>query len=347
LIATLVLLTPRGALLALVGLVPLAALWLAARREDHARAILGLGPPEHTRRWRAPLAVAAVAGLLGLAATQPVLRSTSAVETRTDAQVLFVIDSSRSMLAARTPGGRTRIARAREETLRLRDELVGVPAGVATLTDHVLPDLLPVPDRGVFDETVREAAQVGNPPPATAAVTATSLGALGAVGTQSFFPPSAKHRVAVVLTDGETGPFDVSKTAAELRGVTPIFVHVWRGDERVFDPGGTAESAYHPDPSSAETLASLAQAAGGKVFGEGQTSAVAAAARDALGHGPTRPEGSAASTTALAPYVALAALIPLLLLLGADRPAVPLPRRRQQVRHGNTVSVQSAASPGP
>jgi hypothetical protein len=243
------------------------------------------------------------------------------MQVRTDAQLLFVIDNSRSMLASAAPGARTRISRARDDAIRLRDQLTGIPAGVAVLTDNVLPDLLPVPGRGVFEQTVRQAAQVGNPPPASNGVTATSLGALGALGTQSFFAPSAKHRVAVVLTDGESRPFDVRQTARALAHaprVTPIFIQISSPGESVFGPGGQPETAYHPDPSSSEALATLAQAAGGTVFREGDLSAAARSVRAAVGHGPTINEGLTGSTTALAPLFALAALVPLLVLLAGD-----------------------------
>jgi hypothetical protein len=310
--ATLVFLTPRGALLAVGAVVPLAALALAARRENRARAVLRLSPS--SPRWMPAAAAATFAGLLALAASQPALRSTSTVSTRTDAQVLFVIDNSRSMLASRAPGAKERIARARDDAIRLRDELVDIPAGVATLTDYVLPDLFPVPNRDVFDRTVQDVARVGNPPPASDAVQATNLGAIGALGTQSFFPSSVRRRVAIVLTDGESRPFDLGQTARQLRGVTPIFVHVWGNDERVFDPGGTPETGYHPDAASAASLESLAQAAGGKAYGEGQIDKVAGAVREALRRGPTKPEGLATSTTALGPYVALGALLPLAFL---------------------------------
>jgi hypothetical protein len=346
--ATLVFLTPLGALLSLGVAVPLAALVLATRRERRARALLRLGEPGRGPTVRTATALVAVVGLLGLAAAQPVLRSTSTVEARTDAQALFVIDISRSMLASRSPGASTRLARAREDAVRLRDDLADIPAGVATMTDQILPNLFPVPDRGVFEQTVRQAVQAGNPPPAGDAVTATNLGALGAIGTQSFFPRSVRRRVAIVLTDGESRPFDLRTTARQLGhapGVTPIFIHVWGGDERVFDPGGKAETAYHPDPSSASTLAALAQATGGKAFGEGQLGAAARAVRAALGRGPTRPQGLTVSTTALARYVALAALLPLLVLLTADGVAPGLRRlaaaRRSSRERAQKVPGQS------
>jgi hypothetical protein len=315
--ASLTFLTPSGALLALFGAVPLAALAVASSRERRSRGVLGLRPPRRAPRAGRPLAVIAVAALLGLAASQPALKSASSVRVRTDAEVLYVIDTSRSMLAASAPGARTRITRARDDALALRDELADIPSGVATMTDRVLPDLLPVADRGAFDETVRQTVHVDTPPPDIEAVTATGLDSLGALGSQNFFPPSARHRVAIVFTDGESRPFDVNQTARALvQGrVTPIFVHVWAPGERIFDANGHPETAYHEDPTSAQTLAQLAQAARGQAFGEGDLTAAASAVRASLGRGPTRSGGSAVAIQTLAPYVALAALLPLLLLV--------------------------------
>jgi hypothetical protein len=353
LIATsLTFLTPRGALLALTALVPLAALAVAARRGRRTRQLLGLAAPPRAGRWRRPVAVTAVLGLLGVAAAQPVVRSTTSIEVRTDSEVFFVIDISRSMLASRTPGGATRVARARAAADRLREGLSDIPAGVATLTDHVLPDLMPVPDRSVFEQTVRQAARVDNPPPATQAVTATDLGALGVLGTQSFFSPAARHRVAIVLTDGESRPFDVQQTVhalAQAPGVTPIFVRISSSNEAVYGVGGHPEPGYHPDPSSAQALAGLARATSGRAFGEGQLGAAMRAVRKALGRGPVRAEGVTMSTRTLGPYFALAALAPLLLLVG-DSLRFHFRRQRRSSgwqRPGRGASPGRAPAPRP
>ena len=250
-------LTPEWALVALFGVVPLAALAVASRRERRARIALALRAPGGDGRWGRAAAIAAIAALLGLAASQPVIDSTAVVNVRTDAAAIYVIDVSRSMLASRSPGAATRIARARAAAIRLRARLPQIPSGVATMTDRVLPELMPIADDEAFDRTVQEAVQVNEPPPSTDSVTATDLSALGALGTQSFFPPNAKHRVAIVLTDGESQPFDVRQTAHALGhvpGVTPIFVQLWSPHDKVFDPDGQAESAYHPDASSKEDL---------------------------------------------------------------------------------------------
>ena len=344
---SLVFLTPRGALLSLTAALPFAALALASRRESRARAVLRLPAPSRARSWWPAFAVTAIAGLLGVAASQPVLRTTSSINVRTDAQALFVLDISRSMLASRAPGARTRITQARDDAIRLRDQLIDIPSGVATMTDRVLPDLLPVADRGAFEQTVRQAVQVDEPPPGSDSVTATTLGALGAVGTQSFFSPSARHRVAIVFTDGESSPFDVHQTARALShapGVTPIFVHIWSPGEEVFDVNGQPEAAYHSDPSSTSTLAGLAQAARGKAFGEGELGAALSAVRAALGRGPTQREGLTETTQTLAPYVALAALVPLLLLVGAGRlETFRQKRKNRKTRHdeGGGTSFRS------
>jgi hypothetical protein len=83
-----------------------------------------------------------------------------------------------------------------------------------------------------------------------------------------------------------------------------VFVHFWQRDERL-------EPAYRPDPSSRAALAGLAAAAGGAVVAEGDPGAVARAAREALGAGPEAPRGVEERVTPLAPWTALAALIPL------------------------------------
>jgi hypothetical protein len=294
--------------------IPLAALALAVRRERHGREVLGLPPPPPERRLPRALAVAAVPVLLGVAASQPALRTTSHVRVRTDAQALFVLDISRSMLAAREPGARTRLARAKEDAMAMRDAIPEVPSGVATLTDRVLPDLLPNADPSVFRGTIEQAVAIERPPPASTDVTASTLGALGAIGTQNFFPPAATRRLVLVLTDGESRPFDPRQVAHALAagpGVRLILVHVWAAGEAVY-VGGRAEPGYRVDPASAQALASLASAAGGAVFGEHSLAGAIRAARADLGAGPTVRMGKAERTRSLAPYVVLASLLPLL-----------------------------------
>jgi hypothetical protein len=317
-LASFVFLTPWAALVAIVVVVPLAALAAALWRERQARRLLRLDDPPRGRLPRAAVAVVSAAALLGIAAAQPAIRSTTELPVRTDAETIYVFDTSRSMLAAATRRSPTRLERARTAAIRLRRELAGVPSGVATLTDRVLPDLLPDGRVDVFEQTVGGAVRVDNPPPQTEAPIATSLGALAALGTQNFFSPSARHRLLVVFTDGESRAYDLQATARALRrapGAKTLFVHVWSPGEAVFGPDGRPENGYHADASSRAALTALAEATGGTVVGEGSIGRAGRLARTALGAGPSRQEGLTERTRTLAPWVALASLLPLGLAL--------------------------------
>ena len=317
-VASLVFLTPLGGLVMLALAIPLAGLALAAQRERQARELLRLEPPPRVSNARRAAALVAVPVLLGLAATQPALRSTKSAHVRTDAQAFFVLDISRSMLASHAPGSPTRLARAKQDALLLRDAIPQVPAGIATLTDRVIPNLFSNPDRNVFAQTLARAVMIGEPPPLSSNVLATSLGALGALGTQNFFDRSARRRVAVVLTDGEGVAFDpaaVARSLANGPGVRIVLVHVWASNEGVYDSSGFAEQGYHTHPESGLAISSLAAAAGGGSFGEDSIAGAARAVRAAVGSGPTIVQGRTERTQTLAPYVALLALVPLLLVL--------------------------------
>jgi hypothetical protein len=296
---------------------PLGALALAARRERRAREILRLAAPPRARRVPRLLALAAVPALLGVAATQPALRSRTTLRIRTDAQVFYVIDTSRSMLAASGPTATTRLARAKADAIAMRNALPQFPSGVATFTDRILPDLLPDDDPAVFDSTVEHAVAIEEPPPSMQSVVATTLGALTEVGTQNFFPPAVKKRLVVLLTDGESAPFDAPQVAHALAsgpGIKLILVHVWARNETVYDQG-RPESAYHEDDASGEMLASLASTTGGHVYGEHAIASAIATAKADLGRGPSVVQGQTEQTRSLATYVALVALLPLLFVV--------------------------------
>jgi hypothetical protein len=297
------LLSPSGLLLALTVALPLAALVLALRRADGVRSRLRLPAPRGGGARVEGAALAAVVALLALAAAQPAWTSTETRRVRSDAEAFLVVDISRSMLAAR-PGGPTRLARAKAEALEVGRSLRDVPLGVATLTDRVLPNLFPTPDGGAVAQTVRRAVTAERPPPREVGVRATSLAALGEAAGANLF--SARRKLLIVLTDGETRPYAEAATARRLRsaGISLVFVHFWQRDERL-------EPAYRTDPSSRAALAGLAAAAGGAVVAEGDPGAVARAAREALGAGPEAPRGVEERVTPLAPWTALAALIPL------------------------------------
>jgi hypothetical protein len=310
-------LTPVGALLALGVLVPLAALVAISRRANRVRAAVGI---DHTpRRLLAPaLAVAAVGGLLGLAATQPVVDRTATREVRSDAEVFIVLDISRSMLAQLQPGSPTRLARAKAAADELRAGLPGVPVGIASLTDRVLPHLFPSPDEAVFRATLERAIDIERPPPRSGyAVNATNFDSLTEVAVRNFFPPSAKRRLLIVLSDGESEPLTLSRIG-RLLGRRPriraVFVHFWDAGERVYSEG-VPEPQYTPDPSSRILLEGLAAATGGSVHGEDDLEGAADRSRALIGDGPTLARGERRDRHALSPYLALAAFLPLAFLV--------------------------------
>jgi Mg-chelatase subunit ChlD len=284
------------------------------RRAREVRATLGLAEPPAGPRRLLLAALVATPALLGLAAAQPVLDRAREVGERTDAELFFVLDTSRSMLASAGPRTPARIERARTAAIRLRASLPEVRAGVASLTDRTLPHLFPTVDGRTFAATVRRSVGIERPPPSVYSTVATDLGSLAAVARQRFFAPGARRRVLVVFTDGETDAVTPDLAAALRRQrIETVFVHVRRDGESVYvtsvrDPG------YRGDPASGERLERLAAQMGGAAFAEGELEAAAAHVRDRLGDGPTRPRPQR-DLLALMPWATLAAAVPLALVL--------------------------------
>jgi von Willebrand factor type A domain len=316
--ASLELLTPAGAIVCLAALLPLAAAALGAARARRARTVLRLPPPPREIDLTSRVALAAVVVLLGLAAAQPVLARESSQEVRTDAQVIFVLDVSRSMAAAVGPDAPSRLDRARAAARRLRASIPQVEAGVATLTDRVLPDLLPVADAASFDGTLARSVGIDEPPPRSTAVRATSFAALEDVAAGNYFVPTAKNRVLVLLTDGESQPYDEFRVARALgtRGITLETIRIWKRNDSVFDADGKVDTTYRPDPTGALTLTALARATDGRTFEESDLDAAVSALRGTLGDGPTRRTAERRpDDLVLGSLVAALALVPLALLV--------------------------------
>jgi hypothetical protein len=315
--ASIQLLSPWGALVALAVLLPLAGLSVAGRRIARVRNALRLVRPRERGRAVDLSALAAAAALLAIAAMQPAVVERTGTRERTDAQALVVVDTSASMLAASRPGARTRFDRARAAAVRVRGALSGIETGLATMTDRVLPDLLPVGDPASFDTAVERALAIDSPPPSQADVVATSLGSLADVPPGGFFAGAAQRRVLIVLTDGETRPYDegaVAQALAARPAVSLVLIRFGSERDRVF-AGAKPDPAYHADPQAGAQLSALARATGGQLFGEGQVGAAARAAAAALGRGPTALRGREPKPVTLAPWLALGALLPLLLLV--------------------------------
>ncbi|MCW2965886.1 MAG: hypothetical protein JWO17_3138 [Actinomycetia bacterium] len=311
--ASFLFLTPRAGVLVLLAALPLAALVIGARRVTRMRRLLGLPAPTAGRRRRHEATIVAVVALLALAATQPAIRTETPRRERTDAQAFVVVDVSRSMAAAPAASGPTRLARAKQIALALAPQFGDVSVGLATFTDRVLPDLFPTSDRATYDSAV-SALTLESPPPREVNTVATTFDALQQVATEGFFAPGARKRAVIVVTDGESRPFDPRTVASALaaHGIRLGLVRVGSGADRVRRPDGTPEANFRPDPQGARLSISRLAAAAQAPTGPGAGAVLARS----LGSGPSSVIGLQPRTRTLAPLPALLALVPLVLLLG-------------------------------
>jgi von Willebrand factor type A domain len=311
-------LSPYGALLALLVVVPLAGFLVGDRRRAAVTRVLRLRSPSRRARLAPALAVVVVAALLGVAATQPTMVRRLQHRVRSDAQAWFVLDTSLSMKASASPTSPTRFERAKSLAIRLRAALGDVPVGLASITDRALPHLFPTGDREAFTETVNKVIGIEKPPPSDGmGVRITTLGAISRIATDNFFAPSARKRLIVLFTDGETKPFADASLAAVFRqppGVHAVFVRIWGGNEHVWY-GAQEDPLYRPDPSSAANMQLLARASGGTTVDANDFAGAVSAARSAVGSGPTAVLTEDQRRLDLAPYLAGFALVPLGFLL--------------------------------
>lgn len=312
------LLSPAAGLIALAAVLPLVMLGQALQRARNVRERLQLLEPADARRRRVGLAVVSLGVLVGLAATQPVWAQTHTQKVRKDAEAYIVFDISRSMLASIGPTGATRLERAKEAALRLRAQFPEIPMGIASMTDRTLPHLFPSPDQSAFHATVEQAIDIEQPPPiAQFRTVGSTLAALSTVPLRGFFSPSARERVLIVYTDGESRKFDIGSLAAVLRrapGIRPVFVHTWDAKELVYSDG-VAEPDYRPRAGSGAVLQRTAKAAGGSAYEERDSGRAASAVREYLGSGATTAERQAQDELSMGPFVLALAALPLLYLL--------------------------------
>jgi von Willebrand factor type A domain len=306
-------LTPLGAVFVVAALVPLGVLLLRERRARRVRQALRLRQTSLRDLLPVAVALAAVVGLLALAATQPIVETERTVEERTDAEAFVLVDVSRSMLASADAGSPTRLERARHVAEELRQRVPQVPIGLLSLTDRVLPHLFPTTDGTVFVATLEEALGIERPPPALFFSTrATSLNALETIPARDFFRKTARRRLLVVLTDGESQDVtsDLRRAYSRRPPIETYLVHVWDAEEAIYETG-VPERGYEPDSASARVVANVAGQVGGRVFAESETDELAAAAESFFGEGATRERVIEGDRRALMPFVTLAALFPL------------------------------------
>jgi hypothetical protein len=308
-------LTPLAGLVTLAAAVPLVAFVRSEQRAARVRELLRLAPPRGSNR-RTIAAIVVLAVLVGIGAAQPVLEEREEHAARSDAHAFFVLDTSRSMLAAPEPDETNRFDRAREAAIRFRDGLDTVPVGIASLTDRVLPLTFPSANRDTFVSTLRHSIAVDRPASAEAGdIRATRFGALAAVASRNFFQ-DVDRRLVVVFTDAETADFNPQGVGEEFSDhrIDLIVVRFSRAGERVFDPEGAPEP-YEVDPRSAAAAERLARAAGGEAFDEDELGDAIDAARRKVGRGETVVRTEQTTVEPLGPYVFLAGLLPLGFLL--------------------------------
>jgi hypothetical protein len=305
-------LSPLAALVAVAVVLPLAAHALLELRARRVSRHLGLEPPPFRSRLGVPGAIAVVAGLLGIAAAQPVISGTRTHVGRADAQVYVLFDTSRSMLAQADADAPTRLARAKQLALQLRHAIPDVPFGVASLTDRMLPHLFPTLDSDVFESTLKESVGIERPPPSGTETLATDYNSLGDAGTNDYYRPDVRKRLLIVFSDGESRFFDEVVLARRLEkgNVRLLFVHLWTPEEKIFLKRNNVDPGYRPDPQASGAARRIAAAGHGQLLRE-EPAALVAATKAFLGTGREAKVREQRTRVSLGPYVALAALLPL------------------------------------
>ena len=169
----------------------------------------------------------------------------------------------------------------------------------------------------MFTAALADTVGIERPPPKGYGTTATTFAALDTFAGDGFFSPGAKYRVVVLFTDGETAPYFAGDLREALRPkprVHLVIVRFWAGRAHLFY-GRRADRGYRPDSNAAHATAGLAAVVDGRSFREGQVAPATAAAKRFLGTGPLEGVGRGLRAIALAPWLALASLLPLLFLL--------------------------------
>jgi hypothetical protein len=345
--------TPLAAAFAFCALAPVAVFVRRQARLRRIRTALGLADPARATLLSLALALATVPLLLGIAAAQPVVKTTRTIPERTDVQLFVVLDVSRSMLASVRPGAPARFERARRIALDLRRALPEVPAGIATFTSGALPHLFPTTDQTVFAATLEKTLAVGEVPAGGFFLTvATSLDSLADFPQLNYFPPAAKKRVLVVLTDGETRPLEqnLGRAFSRTPRIEAVFVHVWKPGERIYETG-VAEGGYRSEPRSRAALDGVATVVGGRVLDESEAGEAAAAVDELIGEGETVDRQHEGGRLALMPFISALTILPLgFVLLRRNLWWGGMPRvRRSRVvgrEHAKVSEPRGVAQPG-
>jgi hypothetical protein len=296
--------------------IPLAAFALMERRTDRLRRFFSLAKPRRRDLALVAVALAVLPALLAVAAAQPVVVHRQWITERLDAQAFIVFDTTQSMNAQSGPNAPTRLDRAKQEADQLIPRMGNIPVGVATMTDRVLPDLMPTTNVVLLRREVNVAVGINQPPPMERYPGRVPiLPALFPVSGDNMFAPQAKRRILVVFTDGETPPLSpIAYDLAHELTIPPLFVRVWGPNEHIY-VRGRIDPRYQPDPAGASVLSHFAAEMHGHVFGENNLSGLVRAIHAEAGAKPARSLTLGYERSALGPWFLLAGIVPLGFLL--------------------------------
>lgn len=309
-------LSPEAALVGLAVGVPVFALLLAESRARIARAVLRL-PAPLARGWPYVAAIAVFAVFVSVGAAQPVLERERIRAVRSDAEVFFAFDTSRSMKASSSADSETRFERARRLGKEMRSALPDLRVGVLSVTDRVLAHLFPTANHRSFALTVDKALGVERPPSVLrGAALSSRLEAFTGLPKEGFFAPGSRHRLLVVFTDAESQPFSRAFLTDSFRNsrIETIVVRVGSDRDTVYEDGAP-DPLYVPQEGAAEAAEAFADATGGAAFEEDELGQAIEAARRGAGEGGSQSESKEIEPTPLASYAFAAAFLPLAFLL--------------------------------
>jgi hypothetical protein len=294
--------------------VPLAAFALMERRTGRLRRVFSLARPRRRDLAAVAVALAVLPALVAVAAAQPVVIHRQWITERVDAQVFIVFDTTQSMRARTGPTSPTRLERAKADAEHVIRRLGAVPFGIATMTDRVLPDLMPTTDLALIDRALDVSVGINEPPPIERYPgRVPTLAALFPISVDNMFAPQAKHRILVVFTDGETKPLPHNQLGygiAQQLTVPPLFVHVWAPNDRLY-VRGRADPGYQPDRASVTVLSQFAADTHGHVYGEHDLAGLVREIRSEAGTKPPRTLTLGYARKPLGPWFLLAGVVPL------------------------------------
>jgi hypothetical protein len=284
------------------------------RRTRRLRRLFSLAEPRRRELATSAVALATLPALVAVAATQPVVIHKRAFTQRVDAQVFVVFDTSLSMRARSSRDSPTRLQRAESEAEELVPRLGDIPVGIATITDRLLPNLMPTTNAGLVMRTIHQSVRIDEPP---ASIhyrgRASSFDALLPLEEDRFFPPGVTHPILVIFTDGEERPpvpgLSYDSTAEQLT-IPPLFVHVWAPGEHVYFHGLVARN-YQSDPTSEQLLRHFAALTRGRVLREGDVGGLLDAIRGQAGSKPARTTILGYARIPLGQWFLLAGVVPL------------------------------------